>query len=130
MSSAIRISAPDAPGIQTYPFRVSAGMPPPRPPCISTWTKMYRERTKDPAIAPTTTGPPPSGNRRPTRPTRTNAARVPAVRRERDEVQDRGVQDDLDRHEDDDGIAASEDPVQPDAEEHRGEEQLVLERDH
>src|SRR3990170_7133944 len=58
------------------------------------------------------------------------SARVVVVRGERDEVQDRGVQDDLDRHEDDDRVLPGDDPVQPDREEEGREDELVLEGDH
>src|SRR3989442_2770114 len=58
------------------------------------------------------------------------ARRVPGIRGERDEIQDRGVQDDLDGHQHDDRILADENPVQPDAKETHGEDQLVLDRDH
>src|SRR6267378_2061580 len=58
------------------------------------------------------------------------AARVPAVRREGHEVQNRSVQKNLNRHEDDDPVASGEDAVKADAKQRGGQEELVLERNH
>ena len=54
------------------------------------------------------------------------AAGISTVRREGDEVEDRGVQDDLDRHEHDDPVPAGEDAVEPDAQQGPGKQELVF----
>src|SRR3990172_1206277 len=182
-----------SPGIHTNPSTVF-DVPAPIAPSCRTWARKYTAIRRDAASAPTTTWAPPSGSRRPARPTTTNAmsgaptiiqashafsstattsgagscpaprsrgsgtgrgrsrgprrpprrrsgggaGRTPGggvpggrgVRGERDEVQDRRVQDDLDRHEDDDRVLPDHDPVQSDAEQRRGQDELVLDGDH
>src|SRR5207302_1488702 len=54
------------------------------------------------------------------------AAGISTVRREGDEVEDRGVQDDLDGHEHDDPVPAGEDAVEPDAQQGPGKQELVF----
>src|SRR5438552_374314 len=54
------------------------------------------------------------------------AAGISTVRREGDEVEDRGVQDDLDGHEHDDPVPAGEDAVEPDAQQGPGQQELVF----
>src|SRR5205814_965746 len=54
------------------------------------------------------------------------AARISTVGRERDEVEDRGVQDDRDRHQHDDRVPPREDAVETDAQQGPGEQELVF----
>src|SRR3990170_3914750 len=69
-----RPARPPARGIQMYPSTVT-WVAAPRAPPRRTWYNRYALRTVEPAMAPTTTWPPPSGSLFPNSPTMTNANR-------------------------------------------------------